>query len=295
MSLGDIITCAWCGQPTVVYKGNQKCCPGQCRRYYSLERRRRHRERLTRKIPEDASCRLGAYLERGQQAGRTLAEEIRAWAEGIDPAHASDRARKARSPWFATEHVASRVRDAKNLLLAAATYLEENAFFAFCPACGGLGASDGKVCQGCRLGCGWVPRWRYDELMADPEVRANAKEFSKPEDIFYVRCPLCRGALLVETNPCPCTRSNSPGFTPAVTPTFGTRQITRQSYDALVATQKQQERVIHRLTAGCSRIADEGKNRTRAMLIQIARNALNRAKKIQGGSNTEEESNGEED
>lgn len=90
------------------------------------------------------------------------AAKVREWMEAVKfEAVATAISRRAAAyPYLSTTKVKEHLEEAFDSLRAAAELIEQNLPYAVCPSCEGTG----KQCKGCRCGCGYVPRWRFEEL-----------------------------------------------------------------------------------------------------------------------------------
>ena len=98
------------------------------------------------------------------------AEKIKSWLESLQPKAVGNQiSRRMRFyPYLSAAKVQKDIEEAAALLQAALEHIESNLPHAICPGCKGSGKKRGKDCTSCRCGCGYVPRWRYDELTRLP-------------------------------------------------------------------------------------------------------------------------------
>jgi hypothetical protein len=66
-------------------------------------------------------------------------------------------------PWAEPKTARDMLEEAYDSIRAAAEHVEMNLPYAVCPACEGTGKEDASHCKLCRQGCGYLPKWRYEQ------------------------------------------------------------------------------------------------------------------------------------
>lgn len=96
-----------------------------------------------------------------EQAGRA-----RAWMKAVEHASLCRQVEKRLHcyPYLSVELVRAELEAAHAALRAAAELIEQNLPHAVCPGCQGTGKAEGGQCETCRMGCGYVPKWRLEEI-----------------------------------------------------------------------------------------------------------------------------------